>query len=96
MLKEAGQSFEGNKVVIKDGKVYIDDEVLIEDYVSAKTHSIEFDGPKIVPEGHIFVLGDNRTASLDSRYNSIGMVDVRYVIGKVLVRVYPFNKIEIF
>lgn len=86
----------GQKIDIKDGKVYIDDEVLEEDYINAVTYALEFDGPKIVPEGHIFVLGDNRGNSLDSRFNSIGMVDVRYVIGKVLFRIAPFGEIKFF
>ena len=67
-----------------------------EDYINAVTYALEFDGPKIVPEGHIFVLGDNRGNSLDSRFNSIGMVDVRYVIGKVLFRIAPFGEIKFF
>lgn len=52
--------------------------------------------PVTVKEGCIFVLGDNRNNSLDSRSSLIGnmgMIDTRYVLGKALFRVYPFNKI---
>lgn len=48
--------------------------------------------PQVVPKGCVFVLGDNRTASLDSRYEKIGMVDERNVLGKVIFDIYPFNR----
>lgn len=48
--------------------------------------------PIQVPEGCIFVMGDNRGNSLDSRSDSIGFVDVRRVLGKVVCRVLPFDK----
>lgn len=51
--------------------------------------------PVQVPEGCIFVMGDNRGNSLDSRSDSIGFVDVRRVLGKVVCRVTPFDKFGI-
>ncbi len=76
------------------GIVYIDGEPLIEPYVKELTYEREsFSGPVYVPEGCIWVMGDNRNNSQDSRYFAIGCVDTRCVIGKVVLRLWPLNKI---
>ncbi|HBI64136.1 MAG TPA: signal peptidase I [Clostridiales bacterium] len=76
------------------GTVTVNGEVLQEDYIAEPTNrSYDVDFPQTVPEGCIFVMGDNRNGSTDSRYGALGMVDTRYVIGRVLMRIYPFNKI---
>ncbi|MEE0051226.1 MAG: signal peptidase I, partial [Acutalibacteraceae bacterium] len=51
--------------------------------------------PVTVPEGKLFVLGDNRNDSLDSRSTDIGFINENKVLGKVVFRFYPFDKIEI-
>lgn len=78
------------------GIVYVDGEALSEPYANTKTnlkYDIEF--PVIVKEGCVFVLGDNRNNSLDSRSSQIGengMIDTRYILGRAIVRVLPLNK----
>lgn len=74
----------GDKVVIKDGKVYLNDKLLDETYLSEGMDTTG-DVDIVVPEGKLFVLGDNREVSLDSRYEQVGLVDVNDVEGKVLV-----------
>lgn len=79
------------------GVVYVDGVALKEDYTSSlTTRKDDLDFPMIVPEGCIFVLGDNRAVSLDSRSSEIGdngMIDTRYVLGHAVLRIFPFNRI---
>jgi signal peptidase I len=76
------------------GGVYVDGQKLDEPYIKEvmrELGTVSF--PVTVPKGHIFVMGDNRNNSLDSRSSVIGMVDCREVMGKVLLRVFPFDAI---
>ena len=74
------------------GIVYIDGEVFQEDYISELTYNkIDFIGPQTVPENCVFVMGDNRNASIDSRDSRIGMLDTRLIIGKAYYILYPFT-----
>ena len=88
---------EGQEINIdfENGIVYVDGEPLDEPYVAEAIHSkLDFIGPKTVPEGCVFVLGDNRNSSRDSRAKSIGMVDERLILGKVYAVVYPIGAIR--
>lgn len=69
--------------------VYCNGERLEEPYLTTTTPPLGMTEAVTVPEGHIFVLGDNRYNSHDSRSDDIGMVNVESVIGKALVRLYP-------
>jgi len=75
------------------GVVYVDGKALNEPYIAEATHNrIDFDGKITVPENCVFVMGDNRNDSTDSRCSLIGCVDERYIMGKVLIRILPLNK----
>ena len=77
----------------QEGVVYIDGAPLDEPYVNALTLDPEdFTEAVTVPEGCVFVMGDNRNRSTDSRSARLGCVDERYIIGKVLFRFTPLNK----
>lgn len=75
-------------------KVMVDGQVLKEDYIAAPTkilYDVEF--PLVVPKGCVFVMGDNRNESTDSRDSRVGCMDERQILGRVIFRVFPLNKI---
>lgn len=77
-------------------EVRVDGVLLDEPYIKAPTSragDVVF--PVTVPEGFVFVLGDNRNNSADSRLSSLGMIDMRYILGHVIYRVFPFDEIGI-
>lgn len=89
---------EGQSVDIdfETGAVRVDGILLEEDYINEPTLTDFDDGftyPVTVPEGCVFLMGDNRNHSTDSRYAPIGMVDTGDIIGKVILRIYPFSRI---
>ena len=49
-----------------------------------------------MPEGRLFVMGDNRGVSLDSRSEAVGTIDMDAIVGKVVIRLYPFSEIKVF
>lgn len=78
-------------------EVIVNGEVLDEPYIKAPTASRgDFSRPIRIPEGYVFVMGDNRNNSLDSRFNVIGIIDERYILGVANVRLYPFGEWEIY
>lgn len=77
-----------------DGVVIVNGVALNEPYIAEATHLMgNMVYPQTVPEGKIFVMGDNRNDSRDSRDKSIGFIDEREVIGVVNFRLYPFSSL---
>ena len=75
------------------GEVRVDGVLLDEPYIKGTTGPEQFlmKIPEVIPEGYVFVMGDNRENSLDSRSTKIGLIPVENIIGKAVFRVFPFN-----
>jgi signal peptidase I len=76
-------------IISVDG-VALDESAYIENGITKDPGDVSF--PQKVPAGHVFVLGDNRTVSEDSRFREVGMIDRRHIIGKVEFVITPFSK----
>ncbi len=84
----------GDRVKItKAGDIYINGELLLEGYVYIDDRGFEYKAIELtVPEGEIFVMGDHRNESTDSRDPHVGTISVDAVLGKVLLRIYPLDR----
>ena len=85
---------EGDTVRIVDGRVYVNDVPLHDDYVPAEFRSHDDWGPQVMQQGYYFVMGDHRNNSSDSRH--WGPVPKKYIVGKVKVRWWPLQDARIF
>lgn len=80
----------GDEIDIKDGYVYLNGSILEELYVKGETYSRDKEFPIKVEEDTVFVLGDNREVSNDSR--NFGLVKINQIEGKAVFRISPFNR----
>lgn len=82
----------GDTIEIKDGNVFVNDELQTEDYILSKCRG---DYPKVtIPERHIFVMGDNRNNSEDSRFPDVGFVPFDLIKGKAMVVFWPIGDMK--
>jgi signal peptidase I len=85
---------EGDIVRIVDGRVYVNDVPLHDDYVPEEFRSHDDSGPTVVQQGYYFVMGDHRNNSSDSRH--WGQVPKKYIVGKVKLRWWPLQDARLF
>ena len=78
----------------KDGNVFVNNVKLDEPYLDEKAYGeTNIELPSQVPEGKIFVMGDNRLVSIDSRNTAIGCISEEQIVGKIVYRVWPLSQI---
>jgi signal peptidase I len=85
---------EGDQVRIVDGRVFVNDVPMNDDFVPSEYRSHDDYGPTVIPEGYYFVMGDHRNNSSDSRH--WGMVPKKYIIGRVQLRWWPLPEARVF
>lgn len=92
VIAQAGQWVD----IDEEGSVYVDGELLDEPYLEEKAFGeCNIELPYQVPETKIFVMGDHRSVSLDSRNTSVGCVGTDQIVGRLILRIWPLNTLEI-
>ena len=82
------------KIDFQNERVYVDGTLIDEPYVSSELKEGNTEIPEVIPEGKVFVMGDNRLDSLDSRYSEIGLIDTDNIIGKAQFVALPITRIQ--
>ncbi len=77
------------KIDFDTKEVYVDGVIIDEPYIQGDTIQGDMEVPEVIPEGKVFVMGDNRPVSLDSRYHEVGLIDVDSIIGKAQLVIIP-------
>ncbi|MBR2067625.1 MAG: signal peptidase I [Solobacterium sp.] len=78
--------------IAEDGTIYINNEEMEEPYISEKAYGeTNIKLPYQVPEGKVFVMGDHRSVSIDSRNTAVGCVSEEVIVGRILWRIWPFD-----
>ena len=91
----------GDEIDLVDGRVLVNGAVIDEPYLADGTMTYPSSAsvmtyPVRVPAGHVFVMGDNRTGSSDSRYSAVGFIRVEDILGKAVFRLKPFFETKPF
>ena len=80
----------------KDGNVYVNQQLIDEPYLDEKAlGECNIEMPYQVPEGKLFVMGDNRAVSIDSRNTAVGCISEEQIVGKIVFRIWPLNRISV-
>ncbi|MCZ6689432.1 MAG: signal peptidase I [Planctomycetota bacterium] len=86
----------GQQVEIRQGVVYVDGEFVEEIFIDENNRDQRDYSEDIVPEGMLFVLGDNRKSSNDSRSRILGFIDEEAVVGRAFFRFWPLGRFRVF